>query len=265
MADNTEFRRTVVQGWADALDAVRKAGGAAITVPVVDMAVVLDAVSFAEERAKLAEARLAEYENAQSWGTSCTNCANMLDSSIADYERAEKAKDALELAGRIVATSSRDWAQDAHDGWLYGLLVGWSKEALQEISQRFGWTDEGVAKLGAQRDAIDALGTEALAVLDQIELDVRAEHDRQIELWGAQDYPDGTGGDHYRRLAEQARRECQLAKDDPDIGPRWSLILLEEVYEALAEADPAKLRTELVQVVAVIKEWIKGNDRRDPE
>lgn len=43
--------------------------------------------------AELAElrARLGEYENAVTWNTSCLSCAKVLDSSIAEHERAERA------------------------------------------------------------------------------------------------------------------------------------------------------------------------------
>jgi hypothetical protein len=36
--------------------------------------------------------RFAEYENAVTWGTSCLNCARILDESIAEHERADKAE-----------------------------------------------------------------------------------------------------------------------------------------------------------------------------
>ncbi|MEY9934267.1 hypothetical protein ABH926_008932 [Catenulispora sp. GP43] len=39
-------------------------------------------------------------------------------------------------------------------------------------------------------------------------------------------------------------------------------MLLEEVYEALAEVDPAALRAELVQVAAVAAAWVEDIDSR---
>jgi hypothetical protein len=41
----------------------------------------------------------------------------------------------------------------------------------------------------------------------------------------------------------------------------WAHILTEEFYEALAEADPEKLREELVQVAAVAVAWVECLDR----
>jgi hypothetical protein len=46
------------------------------------------------------EARIAEYENAITWDTTCLNCSQLLDRSIFDHERAERAEAALrELRG----------------------------------------------------------------------------------------------------------------------------------------------------------------------
>jgi hypothetical protein len=63
---------------------------------------------------------------------------------------------------------------------------------------------------------------------------VDAERQRQIAKFGDQHHPDGT----------------------------WMHVLIEEVFEALAEEDPAKLRAELVQVAAVCAAWITDIDGR---
>lgn len=88
--------------------------------------------------------------------------------------------------------------------------------------------------------------------------DIRAERGRQDERWGEQNHPDGTGdfgrvkeiAGHYRILNEVAAERS------------WHTILLEEVYEALAEEDTVKLRAELVQVAATAVCWIEALDRR---
>ncbi|MFF2123510.1 hypothetical protein ACFVXH_39900 [Kitasatospora sp. NPDC058184] len=87
-----------------------------------------------------------------------------------------------------------------------------------------------------------------------------AERTRQIARWGDQRHPDGTGGPGTRQQADQARAHCQHLADTGGID--WRSILLEEVHEALAESDPAKLRTELVQVAAVCAAWVSDIDRR---
>lgn len=44
------------------------------------------------DRAEAAEVKLAEYENAISWHTSCTSCAKVLDSAYAETIRREQAE-----------------------------------------------------------------------------------------------------------------------------------------------------------------------------
>lgn len=97
--------------------------------------------------------------------------------------------------------------------------------------------------------------------------DVAAERARQDEKWGEQNHPDGTGPQvahgflgRMAEHAEHARDACQAAAAVGEC--TWRHILLEEVYEGLAEADPARLRAELVQVAAVAVQWIEAIDRR---
>lgn len=91
---------------------------------------------------------------------------------------------------------------------------------------------------------------------------VDAERQRQLVKWGEQHHPDGTGPSNARE-ADRWRDACQAAAARGDV--TWSHILLEEVYEALAESDPVKLRTELIQTAAVIAAWVSDLDRRVPE
>jgi len=113
--------------------------------------------------------------------------------------------------------------------------------------------------------------------------DVLAERARQDAKWGQQNHADGTGplsqplysphsviDEEYPavRLASlfQTRCERRFAIDrtarGADPAGTWTDIFLEEVFEALAEDDPAKLRAELVQSVAVGVAWIEAIDRR---
>lgn len=105
--------------------------------------------------------------------------------------------------------------------------------------------------------------------------DVLAERDRQDLKWGPPTaIPNGTGSDvaplrHIgvsyigtldhgmgalllRDVAQDAT-EWRTAAGDVTMAD----ILLEEVFEALAESDPSKLRAELVQVAAVAQKWIR--------
>jgi hypothetical protein len=100
--------------------------------------------------------------------------------------------------------------------------------------------------------------------------EVDAERQRQLARWGDQRHPDlfGDESDRAARRAvfeDQARRH-RLRNDHAAAGSvDWTGILLEEVHEALAEADPARLRAELVQCAAVIQAWLWDLDNRQSE
>lgn len=93
--------------------------------------------------------------------------------------------------------------------------------------------------------------------------DLDTERQAQLTKFGDQRHADGTGAEHYVAMADEAREDVERFVAQHS-GPEWALILLEEVYEALAESDPAKLRTELIQTGAVIAAWIHDIDRRPP-
>jgi hypothetical protein len=90
--------------------------------------------------------------------------------------------------------------------------------------------------------------------------EVWEERQRQEQKWGEQNHPDGTGSLLYQRYAEGAKEDYEYAAKRGLVN--WRLILHEEVYEAFAESDPAKLRTELLQVAAVATAWVAAIDRR---
>ncbi|MEU4947683.1 hypothetical protein [Streptomyces lavendulae] len=98
--------------------------------------------------------------------------------------------------------------------------------------------------------------------------EVDAERGRQLQKFGDQRHPDGTGPSTTvwapplpaDRFAAAARTRCQRAAERGDL--TWLHVLNEEVAEALAESDPAKLRAELVQVAAVCAAWVSDIDRR---
>lgn len=96
-------------------------------------------------------------------------------------------------------------------------------------------------------------------VLDEVE----AECQRQIEKWGVQNHPDGTGPE-WAKLAnaldpEAAKAACNAA--DAVGQQTYAKIAVEETAEALAETDKRKLRAECVQNAAVYVSWIGKIDR----
>ncbi|MER8158131.1 hypothetical protein [Streptomyces sp. NPDC094472] len=115
-------------------------------------------------------------------------------------------------------------------------------------------------------------------VLDEI----HAERCRQNEKWGEQNHPDvdprdipyvthsyyASRADIWRQVNEERTKpsrslgRCTGHPEGPHTHTAWDGILLEEVYEALAEEDPARLRAEMVQVAAVAVAWVEAIDRR---
>ncbi|MFF8485200.1 hypothetical protein [Streptomyces antibioticus] len=91
--------------------------------------------------------------------------------------------------------------------------------------------------------------------------DMDTERQRQIAKFGEQHRPDGTGGSGAQYAADRYRSIVDHAFKTSD-GPTWRDVLLEEVYEALAENDLARLRAELVQVAAVCAAWAADLDSR---
>lgn len=85
---------------------------------------------------------------------------------------------------------------------------------------------------------------------------IKDELKRQDERWGEQNHPLlgglATSKDNYRAyLATQEanwKRFNDVRVNDEALG--WDGIILEEVFEALAEPDPAKAEVELIQAAA---------------
>jgi hypothetical protein len=82
---------------------------------------------------------------------------------------------------------------------------------------------------------------------------VREERKRQLEKWGVQRHPHGTGGDAFEIFKTQWQGICDLkhvmGNDD------WFTIAAEEMMEAGAETDLRKLFDEVVQNAAVFVAW----------
>lgn len=95
--------------------------------------------------------------------------------------------------------------------------------------------------------------------LSWVEGDVRREREAQMDKWGEQNHQDGISDLTISSAVDLASAYREL--NDHGSGT-WQTILLEEVYEAMSEKDPAKLRTELIQVAAVAMTWVEAIDRR---
>lgn len=95
-------------------------------------------------------------------------------------------------------------------------------------------------------------------------VDLSKERLRQDEKHGPVDdvlgIPDGTSRDQFRERSAWASDACENAMARGYL--TWRHILLEEVYEALVEEDPERLRRELIQVAAVAVRWVEVLDER---
>lgn len=113
--------------------------------------------------------------------------------------------------------------------------------------------------------------------LSRVEREIRDERARQDAKWGEQNHPANDPHDIgmvvRNEYAFRAQRWKEINAHRAEYGcgqtqpptegscTAWDGVLLEEVYEALAEDDPAKLRTELIQTAAVVVAWIEAIDR----
>jgi hypothetical protein len=89
--------------------------------------------------------------------------------------------------------------------------------------------------------------------------DVLHERDAQDAIFGIQDLPNGTDAGSFGPSADAHRMECDAAFA-AGCGT-FRHVFLEEVFEAMAETDPVKLRAELIQTIAVGVKWVEAIDR----
>lgn len=93
--------------------------------------------------------------------------------------------------------------------------------------------------------------------------DVHNERIAQLVKWGEQSHPDGTGSESDKKAAAFARELTDSRAEAGDV--TWRDILREEVAEAFAESDPARLDAELTQVAAVAVAWKEDLAMRSAE
>lgn len=102
---------------------------------------------------------------------------------------------------------------------------------------------------------------------NKVMVEILRERGRQDDKWGQQNWPDGTGPRVRHpaldmEMRDLARRCRQVTDHRAALGRLMFIdILLEEVFEAAEEADPAKLRAELIQVAAVAAAMAEKIDR----
>ncbi|MCY7402308.1 MAG: hypothetical protein LH477_15385 [Nocardioides sp.] len=98
--------------------------------------------------------------------------------------------------------------------------------------------------------------------IDRIAGEIAAERRRQVTRWGQQDHPSvgPAGTEPFVPVVERWKAVNDARMESG--AHSWDAILLEEVFEALVESDPARRRAELIQVAAVAAAEIESIDRR---
>jgi hypothetical protein len=174
---------------------------------------------------------------------------------------------ALTLAGVYSLVFLATWRLPSGGGLLFAAQAAVTLAVWAPV---FRWAARDVDAVPQPivRAGIDpAVGGDPAAfvmVASPVLAEIAAERLAQDLRWGEQNHPDGTGADsHAVAYAVAARYDCQLAAARGEV--TWRLVMREEVAEAFAETDPARLRTELIQIGAVAAAWAEAIDRRPPE
>lgn len=126
--------------------------------------------------------RVAEYENAANWGTSCLSCSRVLDSSIRDHERAEEAEEAVatltryadslgelndEMAGNYAEALTRaETAERERDEWKAkatsrvsaAVTRNWMLRAQQAERERDDWHERASSESQRADEASERAG-----------------------------------------------------------------------------------------------------------
>ena len=76
--------------------------------------------------------------------------------AVANLPAVDDLRETLSSLSRTVAFAPGDWTERRADAWVYGILVGWDddEDALQELAEQHGWSEEQVARLRRYRAAI---------------------------------------------------------------------------------------------------------------
>jgi hypothetical protein len=100
-------------------------------------------------------------------------------------------------------------------------------------------------------------------VIADITEEIHQERLSQIARWGQQDHPSSASELDRKRAEKNADHWKQRNDARAEAGIlSWDGILLEEVWEALAEEDETRRREELIQVAAVAAAEVEAIDRR---
>ena len=63
----------------------------------------------------------------------------------------------FESLHNAIAFDVRDWAEDKRSAWIYGVLLGWDEESMQELTERFGWDAETCSRLAELHRIVESI------------------------------------------------------------------------------------------------------------
>lgn len=69
-----------------------------------------------------------------------------------------KRSEAFASLEAVMATDPRDWSLCSRSSWIYGIVFGWSEEALREVARLHNWSEESVEDLKLHRANFEFAG-----------------------------------------------------------------------------------------------------------
>ena len=108
----------------------------------------------------------------------------------------------------------------------------------------------------------EPMTAEQRLAMKQVVLQVAEERYRQHELWGEQNLAIGAdfGSDGAQAELKRFRQRVKFREAKGDYST-WHEIMTEEMLEVLAETDRSKLKTEAIQLAAVLVQFVEFLDR----
>jgi hypothetical protein len=56
------------------------------------------------------------------------------------------------IADLMAMADGRDWSEDHHDAWLWGIVHGWDESEIDAVTSKHGWSADDVAHLRLLHD-----------------------------------------------------------------------------------------------------------------
>lgn len=57
----------------------------------------------------------------------------------------------------VIAFDPRKWEDHHRDAWIYGIVIGWSDEYMEEFRTKFGWNEKTIEVLKSYHKALQSL------------------------------------------------------------------------------------------------------------